>query len=579
MELADLLQEKHLLNHLRPGFYQEVAIWIGELMKAPRTVEREGEERPEWTVTSGGVVDLWSVPEKPFGMPTPETEVSLGLSLEEFALGPACWHFGRVLYRKVLDPRAINGQSGLERPALLRQLLEELEVVAPRGLAVKPMEGGSVARMTTHKTAQMASKAFCRSDRWIDEDGRGLYREEKPRKEFWEMSMATPNENELAYLSLAECRRLLDMKNSGLEIAALHGVLRMCVMQLEDPRAEFTVSGDFLINALGLRDRRGGGQTRSDLLKKVYIWSHSLGLARCSGWSKPKGGEPFHVKQGLLWMIETDTYGVNQLNLLDEDESRAVDLTDLSVTVKAGAWAETQRTQKEDHLLYVPIATEILRLGRQRGEMTFRLGLYLGTEYRIRPDWWSTGKANIRVGDLLREVLPEPQLTKAKQNRDEARKLRERWGKALATLRDSVGFSFSFPGCLPALIPSGFPGHEPGAPSGALELLLNSRVEIQWPEKVTGHRLKPSVEEVAKHQIRQERVRRLNPGLDIRAERAARLKEAVAATGASLEVLAARLGVSKSQVSKLQNNRARMTELEVQEFLRKLETVRPRPRG
>ena len=181
------------------------------------------------------------------------------------------------------------------------------------------------------------------------------------------MTLAAPDENALAYLSLAECRRVLEMKNSGLEIAALHGVLCTCVMQLEDPRADFSVSGDFLIKALGLDDRRWGGQSRSDLLKKVYVWAHSLGLARCGGWSKPRNAEPFHVKQGLLWMIETDTYGVSQLDLLDEETSQEVNLTDLTVTVKAGSWAETQRTQKADHLLYVPIATEILRINRRRG--------------------------------------------------------------------------------------------------------------------------------------------------------------------------------------------------------------------
>lgn len=36
MELAGLLQEKHLLPHLRPAFYLEVSTWIGALLKAPR---------------------------------------------------------------------------------------------------------------------------------------------------------------------------------------------------------------------------------------------------------------------------------------------------------------------------------------------------------------------------------------------------------------------------------------------------------------------------------------------------------------------------------------------------------------
>lgn len=576
MELASLLQERHLHLLLRPAFYKEVAVWIGELLKAPRP---ETYSPPEpgrgafwvdpknWAVLGtedvvDGVVllrgapgspwpgDLWRVPAAPLGIPSDEALHRHGISAEELALCAACWHFGREAYRKVLDPRAnALGQSGLERPALLRQLLEELNVVLPRGLSLKDLGEGSLARMTTHKTALVASTALCRSDRWIEEEGRGLFREEKPRKEFWEMTLAAPDENALAYLSLAECRRVLEMKNSGLEIAALHGVLCTCVMQLEDPRADFSVSGDFLIKALGLDDRRWGGQTRSDLLKKVYVWSHSLGLARCGGWSKPRNAEPFHVKQGLLWMIETDTYGVSQLDLLDEETSQEVDLTDLTVTVKAGSWAETQRTQRADHLLYVPIATEILRLNRRRGEMAFRLGLWLGTEHRVRPDWWATGKGNIRVGELLEKVLPEPDLRRAKETPEGSRNLRERWGQALATLRDEVGFSFTFPGCLPALIPSGFPGHEGQAPRGALDLLLNSRLEIHWPEKVRQARLQPSLEEVNKKEIKQAAARRLNQRST---DNAARLKAAREATGLSQRAVAERLGISQGQLSKLE---------------------------
>ena len=574
MELASLLQERHLHLLLRPAFYKEVAVWIGELLKAPRPKTYsppESDRTAIWVdpknwevlgteVPMDGVSallgapgspwpgDLWRVPAAPLGIPSDEALHLHDISAEELAVCAACWHFGREVYRKLLDPKVIGGQSGLERPALLRQLLEELEVVLPRGLSLNGLGEGSLARMTTHKTALVASTALCRSDRWIEEEGRGLFREEKPRREFWEMTLAAPDENALAYLSLAECRRVLEMKNSGLEIAALHGVLCACVMQLEDPRADFSVSGDFLIKALGLEDRRWGGQTRSDLLKKIYVWAHSLGLARCGGWSKPRNAEPFRVTQGLLWMIETDTYGVNQLDLLDEGTSQEVVLMDLTVTVKAGSWADTQRTQKADHLLYVPIATEILRLNRRRGEMAFRLGLWLGTEHRVRPDWWATGKGNIRVGELLEKVLPEPDLRRAKETPEGSRNLRERWGQALVTLRDEVGFSFAFPGCPPALIPSAFPGHEGQAPRRALDLLLNSRLEIHWPEKVRQARFQPPLEEVNRREIKQANARRLNQK---NTDNAARLREAVNATGRSQREVAPILGISQSQLCKL----------------------------
>ena len=581
MELAALLQEKHLLNHLRPGFYQEVAIWIGELMKAPRTVEREGEERPEWTVTSGGVVDLWSVPEKPFGMPSPEIEVGLGLSLEEFALGPACWHFGRVLYRKVLDPRAINGSSGLERLALLRQLLEELEVVAPRGLATRSVAEKPVASMATHEVAALGLRAFPRDDLWDEtEDGRGRYLHKRKGRQ-WELTMATGTGEELAFKSLAQCRRILRYKNAGIEITALHALLCCYLMQLKDPSSRFKVSGEQLLRDLGYETRRTSreGSTRSDLLKELGKWASLLGLAQCEGWSRPEGGERFSVELGPMWSISIHADG--QLQLLDQEDYRPDTLTDLVLTVNPGTWAETQRwvTRDGSHLLYSPIATEILQLGRHRRELAFRLGIHLALGFRERTQWRG-GVANERVGQLLEEVLPQGDLERARGNRDEGMKLRDKWNAAVATLRDAVGFSFTFPNCPPALVPPDFAGHEDGtAPRGALEQLLNSRVEIHWPEKVVEARHRKPLAEIQEQQTRrlihQQQARLLNQRPT---DNAAKLKAAREASGLTQRNAAALLAMSQKKLCFLETGKTGLPEAELRRCVALLETIKRRPR-
>jgi DNA-binding transcriptional regulator YiaG len=607
MELAGLLQEKHLLNHLRPGFYQEVALWIGELLKQPRpeTYSPPEETRAaiwvdpkNWNVMGtetpmeGQSVlmgspgfpwpgDLWRVPGDPLGIPSEEDLYRYGIAAEDIGMSAAAWHFGRVLYRKVLDPRAINGQSGLERPALLRQLLEELEVVAPRGLATRSVAEKPVASMATHEVAALGLRAFPREDLWDEtEDGRGRYLH-KRRGRQWELTMATGSGEELAFKSLAQCRRILKYKNAGVEITALHALLCCYLMQLKDPSSRFTVSGKQLLRDLGYETRRTSreGSTRSDLLKELGKWATLLGLAQCEGWSRPEGGERFSMELGPMWSISIHADG--QLQLLDQEDYRPDTLTDLVLTVTPGTWTETQRwvTRDGSHLLYSPIATEILQLGRHRRELAFRLGIHLALGFRERRQW-SGGVANERVGQLLEEVLPQGELERARRNRDEGMKLRDKWNAAVATLRDAVGFSFAFPNCLPELIPPDFAGHEAGtAPSGALELLLNSRVEIHWPEKVVEARHRKPLAEIQEQQarrlIRQQQARLLNQRPT---DNAAKLKAAREASGMTQRAAAPLLGISQAQISKLENGKDALPEAELNSYVALLETVRRRPR-
>lgn len=605
MELASLLQERHLHLLLRPAFYKEVAVWIGELLKAPRP---ETYSPPEpgrgafwvdpknWNVLGteevvDGVVllrgapgspwpgDLWRVPAAPLGIPSDEALHRHGISAEELALCAACWHFGREAYRKVLDPRAnALGQSGLERPAMLRQLLEELEVVTPRGLPVRSVAEKPVASMASHEVAALGLRAFPRPDKWSEADGRGRFLHERPGRK-WQVTMATGAGEELAFKSLAQCRKLLTYKNTGLEITSLHALLCCYVMQCREPGSRFVVSGDDLLRDLGLETRRKGGVTRSDLLKEVGKWASLLGLAQCEGYSRPKNGEMIFMELGPMWSISIHANG--QLQLL-EDDPRPDTLTDLSLTVTPGTWAETPQwaTREASGPLYAPIATEILQLGRHRRELAFRLGIHLALGFRERTPW-KKGETNLRVGQLLEEVLPQRTLDRARGNRDEASRLRAHWGAALGTLRDAVGFRFEFPSCPGWLIPPDFPGHEDAtAPHGALELLLNSRVEIHWPEKVVEARLRKPLAQIQEREtqklIRQTQARILNQRPT---DNAARLKAAIEATGLTQREVAPRLGISKGYLGQLVTGKKALTLEKLRTYLALLETATRRRRS
>jgi len=602
MELASLLQERHLHLLLRTAFYKEVAVWIGELLKAPRPETYsppESDRTSIWVdpknwevlgteVPMDGVSaligapgspwpgDLWRVPAAPLGIPSDEALHRHGISAEELALCAACWHFGREAYRKLLDPKVIGGQSGLERPALLRQLLEELNVVLPRGLPVRSVAEKPVASMATPEVATLGLRAFPRPDKWSEEDGRGRFLHERPGRK-WQVTMATGNGEELAFRSLAQCRKLLTHKNAGLEITALHALLCCYVMQCREPGSRFVVSGDDLLKDLNLEARRHGGATRSDLLKEIGKWASLLGLAQCEGWSRPKGREMYSMELGPMWSISIHANG--QLQLLENDP-RPDTLTDLSLTVTPGTWAETPQwvNREGGHLFYGPIATEILQLGRHKRDLAFRLGIHLALGFWERSPWKGGVARNNRVGDLLRDVLPQGDMERAKGNREEGRRLRERWSAALATLRDAVGFRFEFPDCPPWLIPPDFPGHDGSpAPHGALELLLNSRVEIHWPEKVVEARFRRPMAQIQEREtqklIRQTQARLLNQRPT---DNAAQLRTAREATGRSMREVAPLLGISQAQLSKLETGNKPLPEAELRRCLALLEALKRR---
>lgn len=582
MKLADLLRDRHLRLLLSPSFYREAATWMGELLASP-----PGEGPDRWK--GEALTDLWRVPPLPLRIPPEEDLEALGQTREEAAMTAGLWHFGRQLYRQLLNPRPdALGRRGLERPALLRQLLEELELLEPGGLKTQPVGEKALARATTHEVPMLGFRAFPRPDKWDEtEDGRGRYLHNPPSTangyRRWELTFQEGRED-LAFASLARCQQVLE--KGGLEITALHGLLCCLVMQQEDPGARFEVRGDDLLKDLGLTRGGGEGNTRSDLLSRVASAATLLGGVRCEGNARNnKTGTRISMEFGPMWSIAVRADG--QLKLLEgPGEEGLGTVTDLTLTITPGTWVQSQRVLSPSggsHLLYVPVATRVLSLGRYRQELAFRLGIYLAMGVRER-NQWKAGRANVRVGQLLEEVLPKGELERALQDRDSAHKLRNKWNAALATLHQVVGFRFEFPPGQypPALIPEDLRPPEMGdpgpAPHGALEQLLASRLEIHWPEPVVEamhQKALPQKEREASFQARTQK----RAALQSRPN-GARLREALEQAKASGAIsgrreAADRLGMSVAQLSKLENGHKPLPERELQRCLNLLGTLKP----
>jgi hypothetical protein len=603
-ELADLLESRHLRLLLTPAFHREAATWMGKLLAAPAPKDEPkparlilGELYPgqvwvelaDRTCLLGDLQDLWEVPDRPLGLASETYLGSVGTSREEAAMAAALWEFGRRLYRQLLDPRQdLRKRCGLERPKLLRQLLEELDLLEPGGLKTQPVGEKSLARMTTHEVPMLGFRAFPRPDKWDEtEDGRGRFLHKPPSSNrgyrHWELTIQEGRED-LAFASLARCRQVLE--KGGLEITALHGLLCCLVMQQEDPGARFEVAGEDLLKDLGYGQARGGkdGSSRSDLLRRVASSATLLGAVRCEGNSRNNRARTrISMEFGPMWSISIRADG--QLKLLEEPgEEQLGTLTDLTLTVTPGTWVQSQRILSSSggsHLLYVPVASSVLSLGRYRQELAFRLGIHLAMGVRERTQW-REGRANVRVGQLLKEVLPQGVLERASLDRRAAHDLRQQWNAALATLHQVVGFRFEFPPgqYLPALIPEDLRPPEmedPGsAPYGALQQLLASRLDIHWPEPVVEalpfhQKALPQREREAASQARTQQ----RAALQSRPN-GTRLKEALEQAKTSGAISGRReasalLGMSVAQLSKLENGHKPLSERELQRCLNLLE--------
>jgi hypothetical protein len=277
---------------------------------------------------------------------------------------------------------------------------------------------------------------------------------------------------------------------------------------------------------------------------------------------------------GPVWSIAVRADG--QLHLLDSagEKEELGTVTDLRLIVNPGTWVDSCRALSasgDGHLLYAPVATKTLSLGRYREELAFRLGILLALRYRTNPKAWQDGRWNVRVGSLLKEVLPEPQLARAQQSRQASHDLLSRWYAALATLQWVVGFRFDFPAEYPpALIPPDLrlPEHgEPGpAPHKALETLLASRLVIHWPEPVVEARHQKT-RALAEQRADRKAYRKTQAAL--RKPLGALLREAVESAKRSGAVrsqndAAKVLDFSPGQLSKLINGKKSLSERELE---------------
>jgi DNA-binding XRE family transcriptional regulator len=604
--LADTLEHSPLLSS---SFYSRHSKRAGTLLTT--------EQRPV-TVLGGGVQSLWKTPEHPLGVP-PEGSAwravneSLGLNPETVALDQVAWEAARELYRSLGNGEPDeHGRRGLERPEVLRLWGERLGLLEPDGsLAVGPLGDEETQRAATGLPWSKA-QATLLSPRIREHDGDlpagQLHRSRQaldPSRNTYEALVGLADHSSairsepMAWAHVQRAQQLLE--THGPEMARLSLYLSMHVCGRPNPLEPFVVTGEALLRDFDMESTSGGRgreaiQERSNRLKHQAEMAKALDLVavQCKDYLGPpdkNGNRPFRRYTGRLWNVESLELGTETQLTLDGQVSvpKGEIVTSLRLLVRPGSWVlqyPTQASGTGEQLWYGHVATAVLRLSHQKNQLAACLGLFLSTALR---EWRAqrTGTAEFTVGQLLERVLPEKELDKAKATRQTSERLRNKWVAALELLHHLVGFRFTFcPDTYPTwAIPEVLLGdREPWlkpADRGALEKLLKGRLTVQWPtpvieaarESKASAESKALVAEIKTPRIKattssrtpKEAPRGTPPGVLLRqAREAAQLNQRAAAKV---------LGISQSELSKLECGSRTLRRNVLDRYLEQLKTV------
>lgn len=496
--LAESLEHSPLLG---PDFLLKYSRRAGDMLTARQL---------PITTLGGGYQSLWKAPLHPLGIPpedhpaSPERDAELKVVLAQVSFEAA-----RELYRSIGKPEPdARGRQGLERPEVLRQWLERLELIEPDGtLLVGPL-GDEEARRAATGLPWSKAQATLLSPR-LEEQGpdRPPGQLHRPRQGDSFQALVSVADHDsavsvdpLAWAHLEKAQQLLE--KHGPEMARLSLYFSMRVCELSDPSQPFLISGTDLLQDFNLASTSGGRdrqamQVRSDRLK------HQAEMARhlerivvestdYTGQVDKQGRRQFRRFRGRVWTVDSLELGwePQQPPLGDLTEQPEEVVTDLRMLVRAGAWVKDYLNPGvQGGLWYAEVATKVLKLSHSKNQLAACLGLYLSTALNERKAQ-NQGEARFVVATLLSKVLTPAELQRAKEERGASDLLRNRWVAALELLHRVVEFRFAFcPDTYPVwaipevLRPDGLTVPD-RAPHRALDQLLKGYITIRWPAPV-----------------------------------------------------------------------------------------------
>lgn len=417
----------------------------------------------------------------------------------------------------------------------------------------------------TATSAPMLSslQAQLRKDLWgQDASGFGhfLYQAKGNSTNFIEHFITSPGD--ISLLPWEEALQIID--KFGLTTAKLHLIFAAHTMRQENPwEGKFTLKASDIIAELGW-DRRTD-ISKVQKLKEVAKAGFALGcLTIKATWLEGRGQQRLEcsVQVSRMWETAVDFRG-GQLNL----DGKIDEPTEVYLTVRPGLWTHAFLNKagceaKKALYQFGYLAQDILKINPYHDELALRLGLHLTVESRFHTS------GTYRVQTLLEALLPKTVIREAREDRDKARKLVNRWNHGLQVLMElKRAFQIEFDS---QTYPEELrPYSTAKRPRGYFEQLLAAKITIHPPAPIpellaTITSFRPT-QTKAKHKSQAPFL----PTLKSAELTGTQIQEARKAKGWSQVKLAGWLGVTQAFISQLEKgNRTLSTDLKTK--LRKL---------
>lgn len=329
----------------------------------------------------------------------------------------------------------------------------------------------------------------------------------------------------------------------GVMHAYIHLLLGAYAMQQPNPwQGKFQITGQNLSQSLHLHKRRTDLSVAQRLRLLVQICKDIGQVGMDIYW--PGQGRDFSVMQSRVWHMDFRYNG--QYRLYDPK----VDLTDFTVYVTSGAWAEKflnpDGNEKGLALFQYGVLTEkILLLDPVRDERLVRLALHIMFSARMRQE----PRTDYTVPEILSVLFSEEKLERANTDRRFRSQVTEKFHRDLLMIKERLDFQVTFPDSFPSDLLPVWAKRQDIVNSEASQLTMQRNY---WP-KLLEQKICISPPVIAHKHLPAFRKQLPSPTPTPEAIRAAR-----EAAGLSLSGLAAKIGLSKSWAQGIEAGRLKI---------------------
>ena len=317
-----------------------------------------------------------------------------------------------------------------------------------------------------------------RTDLWkTDSDGLAYFFHQAKGKPTNLIEHYISSPGDITTLPWNEALQIID--KFGLLTAKIHLIFAAHTMRQEKPwESKFTLKASDVATELGWDKRTD--INKFDKLNEVAKASFALGCLLIQAvWVEGNGKKQVQcsVETSRMWDTAIKVRGKR---ILSVDKISEPD--EVYITIRPGLWTDAFLNRagcqaKKALYQFGYLAQDILKIDPYHDEMALRLALHLTIESRFHTS------GTYKVGTLLKELLPKPIISEAREKRDKAYKLTKRWNHALEVLMGlENAFQIEFdPETYPEVLQ---PGSQSRKPRGYFEKFLAAKITIHPPAPI-----------------------------------------------------------------------------------------------